>query len=166
MRWSFVPPLLLSMGLLACASSSEPPPSAPSPLLGNVLPDFDAETLNGTPISTASMTDRALVVSFFSGDCDACKPTLSSLQDLSSSYSEVTFIGVSQDAEASDARHVASEQSLTFPIVHDAGRRLAKSFRVKEPPRTFVVGADGRVRWVGAAHGKDDLERAIAAIAP
>jgi peroxiredoxin len=106
-------------------------------------------------------------VSFFSGDCAACKPTLSSLQDLSSSYSEVTFIGVSEDVDAVDARTVATQQSLTFPIVHDEDRRLAKSFRVGEPPKTFVAGTDGRVRWVGtASHGKADLERAIAAIAP
>jgi peroxiredoxin len=157
---------LLMLSLLAmmtsCGGGGTPPRSAPSPLLGGVLPDFEQKSLNGTLISTASMEGRVLVVQFFSRSCVACKRTLSAAQAVAADNPDVTIIGVSQDKSEVEARATASQQQLTFPIVHDPEQRLASRFQVTEVPATFVAAGDGRIKWVGAANqNPNDLENAI-----
>jgi thiol-disulfide isomerase/thioredoxin len=143
------------------------PPSAESPLSQHVIPDFDRRALDGPKVDTKALRGKVVVVKFFAEYCEPCKRTLPAAQEMHEKYAgKVAFVGVSEDEQESTARRVVATYGLTFPVVLDRGNVLAGRFRVNEIPVTFVVDAQGTVRWVGGpSHSETDLERAVASFA-
>jgi len=152
----------LAAFLLGCGGP--PPPSAPSPLLGKMLPDFRRRALDGSEIDTARGRGRVVVVDFFAKSCEPCRRTLPELEALHRAEPEVLVVGVAEDESVSDANEVVSAHQLTFEVVHDQGNVLSGRFRVSDLPITFVAGPGGAIHWVGDARvTQDGLSRAIAA---
>lgn len=158
-RWSAVFLGCLSFLVGLGCSHSPPPKSQPSELLERVMPTFSMTSLNGTAIDTGGF-DVPLLVKFFAADCDACARTLPATQSLYQQKPDIAVIGVSEDARAATAREVVAKYKLRFPVVVDADNSIAKSFRVKGTPMTFVADERGRIRWVG---GKDVTEDTLVA---
>ncbi len=148
--------------LLGCASSGPPPPSSPSPLLGQPLPGLRGLTLSGERIAPESLQDRVVVIKFFAKYCEPCTRTLPAAQRIHQRRGEVLFIGVSEDERASEAEEIARLYGLTFPVVHDRSNVLAGKFRVNELPVTFVSDRRGKIHHVlGPEQGEDALERVL-----
>ena len=135
--------------LLAAACSHTPPPrSEPSQLLERVMPMFSSTSLNGTSIETGGI-DAPLVVKFFDADCTACSRTLPAAQRVYAQMPNVVVIGVSEDAAEAQARQAVNKYGLRFPVVIDRDNSIARSFKIKDTPMTFVADRQGRIRWVG-----------------
>jgi cytochrome c biogenesis protein CcmG, thiol:disulfide interchange protein DsbE len=150
----------------ACRPPAGPPPSAPSPLAQQSVPDFARPTLAGARVDTEQLRGKVVVIKFFAKYCEPCKVTLPAAQKLHQKHPEVAFVGVSEDEYASDAQTLVDGYGLTFPVVHDQGNVLAGRFRVSEMPVTFVVDPQGVVQWIGGpGQDEDDLAAAIAAYA-
>lgn len=148
-----------------CGKPKTVPPSAQSPLVGQPLPSFSRRTLAGQKIESDATRGQLVVVKFFAEYCAPCKRTLPAAQKLHAKNPDVVFIGISEDEYASQAQGMVDGFGLSFPVVHDKGNVLAGRFRVSEMPVTFVVDAQGVVRWVGGpGQDEDDLEAAVAAL--
>jgi cytochrome c biogenesis protein CcmG/thiol:disulfide interchange protein DsbE len=164
--------LALSLSAFACGPQRQrgpagpPPPSAPSPLYEGAAPDFSRPSLGGAKVDTAALRGQMVVVKFFAKYCEPCKRTLPAAQKLHVDHPEVAFIGISEDESQGDAQALVAAYGLTFPVVMDRGNVLAGRFRVSEIPVTFVIDAQGVVRWVGGpSQSEDDLARAVASLA-
>jgi peroxiredoxin len=158
-----VAPWLALVLLSGCAATL--PPSAPSPLLGQALPDFRRPTLAHGDLTAGQLRGRPVVVKFFAEYCEPCKRTLGAAQRLSLEHADVQFVGVSEDEYAATAERVVKHHGLTFPVVLDRGHVLQGRFRVREMPVTFLADASGVVRWVGGpAQTEEELADALAAI--
>jgi cytochrome c biogenesis protein CcmG, thiol:disulfide interchange protein DsbE len=160
--------LAVALSALACACSSAPaapPPSAPSPLFAQALPDFQRRTLEGNKLDSKTLRGRVVVVKFFAKYCEPCKRTLPAVERMAKEHAEVSFVGIAEDERESDVREVVSLYGLSFPVIHDAGNVLSGRFRVREMPYTFVADAKGVVRWVGGPEQSEgELEQAIASV--
>lgn len=158
------PWVLATLLLAAACRPAGPPPSAPSPLAQQSVPDFARPTLAGARVDTEQLRGKVVVIKFFAKYCEPCKRTLPAAQALHRKHPGVAFVGVSEDEYASDAQALVDGYGLTFPVVHDQGNVLAGRFRVSEMPVTFVVDAQGVVQWVGGpGQDEDDLAAAIEA---
>lgn len=161
--------LMLLLTSVSCATTeSSPPPSWPSPLLGQPLPSLDRPALDGHRVTGASFQGRPVVVKFFAKYCEPCKHTLPAVQSLWAEGGEVAVLGISDDEREAEAREVVRSYGLTFPVIHDRGLMLAARFRVHELPATFVVDREGRIAWFGGpgASGRDIRRAAEAERAP
>ena len=156
----------LLLGAGACTKAPQaPPPSHPSPLQAQTLPDFEKQTLTGATLDTAALRGQVLVVKFFAKYCEPCKVTLPAAEKLHTKYDDVVVIGISEDERSADAEAVVAEYGLTFPVVLDRSRSLAGRFRVAEIPMTFVIDRQGVVQWVGGpGQTEEGLESAIAMV--
>ena len=158
----------LGVASAGCATPlppAAPPPSAPSGVLGEALPEFRRPILQGGIFDSAATSGRVLVVDFFAAYCRPCQRTLPALEALHREQPEVLVLGVSLDDDAVTAWRSIGRHGLTFPVVQDAGRALAGRFRVSELPSAFVVDRDRRIRWVaGPGESPDALARAVAAL--
>ena len=153
------------VALLGCAADRALPRSADSPVLGHALPDFRRLSLDNTFVDTAKLRGQTVVVKFFAEYCEPCKRTLPAVERLHRARPDVAFIGVSEDDLASTAASVGALYGLTFPLVHDQALVLKGRFRVTSLPVTFVVDAQGVVRWVGGPEQREeDLVGAIDAV--
>ena len=166
--------LLALLGALACAHTPEaaqpPPPSAPSPLLGQEVPAFRRPTVQGPVFDTATprASRRVLVVDFFAAYCRPCQRALPALEALHEARPDVDIVGVSLDDAPEGAQRMIDRHHLTFPVVHDGGHVLAGRFRVTELPTSFIADAGGRVGWAAdpaQAVSEDALPRAVTAVA-
>lgn len=158
--------LALALAAPACGGAPQMPPSMASPLAGKPLPDFQRPALDGARVDTKALRGRVVVVKFFAKYCEPCKRTLPAVEALSKDRADVAFIGVAEDEREADVQEMVRTYGLTFPVVHDRGNVLSGRYRVSEMPVTFVVDAQGVVRWVGGpGQSEDELQQAVAAAA-
>jgi cytochrome c biogenesis protein CcmG/thiol:disulfide interchange protein DsbE len=147
-----------AVAALACGHPSQEvaPPSSPSRLLGQASPLLRGQTLTGEPFDMFQAAGRVLVVEFFAAYCAPCRRALPRAEALHRRRPEVAVVGVSLDETPAQARDLALQYGLTFPVVHDGGHLLAGRFRVAELPASFVIDRAGRVAWAGAGEQPDD----------
>lgn len=136
--------------------------------VGEAVPDFHAEDLEGADFTTADLRGGARLLVFFTSWCGVCNDEMSKYvalhQDLASSGFEV--VGVNCDREG-DQRAIAAryrdDKQLPFRIVLDRGA-LARAFRLSVYPHLVLVDALGQIRWVHQGRAMDStLRDAIAA---
>ncbi|HLV68268.1 MAG TPA: TlpA disulfide reductase family protein [Polyangiaceae bacterium] len=157
-------PGLLVLVLTGACASPPPPRSQASPLLGDVMPGFESHTLNGSPLYTGAYNGRTVVVSFLASDCGPCEDTLVAAQAMYEDRHDVVVVGVFGDPDDSGARSLTRKHEVRFPVVVDEDGSIARLFQIDTVPKTFVVDARGRVRWVGGPElTEDGLLTAVAA---
>lgn len=141
------------------------PPSAPTDLLGDFVPDFSRRTLDGRRVGTEALRGEIVVVEFFARYCQPCWTHLPRLQRWADKHPDVVVIGLGGDEYASDTQAMVNALGVRFPVVHDAGLGLTARFRVDKIPSTLVVDRSGRVRWRSfPGDGIGAMNRAVEAL--
>jgi peroxiredoxin len=153
----------LVAAFVASCASAPPPKTEPSALLDRAMPGFEVEPLNSSPRDSGSFYGRPLVLTFVEDDCAPCDQSLSAAQSIYSEDHDLVVVAVFAGDRDSAGRS-ARRQGLRFPVAVDGEGDVARRFEVTARPRTFVVDAQGRVRWVGgAALTEEGLQAAIRA---
>lgn len=141
--------LLPILALAACAHSM--PASLRHPLAGNRAPAMAQLAVEPASVGIpGASTVKVTVVDFWASWCGGCQESMPQLDALYRDKREdgLRVVGVSLDERAENAYAMAAQLRTSFPIVVDDGR-LASSYRVAQVPLTFVIDANGTVRWVG-----------------
>jgi peroxiredoxin/mono/diheme cytochrome c family protein len=105
-------------------------------------------------VSLADFKDKkAAVVVFLGAECPLSNLFLSVLADLHKEYDSksVAFVGVnanSQDSLERVAVH-ARRHNVPFPIVKDAGNKVADLFGAQRTPEAFVLNGAGEILYQG-----------------
>lgn len=152
-----IPAILLALAALsACApgsdagsdSSSKP---APSGQIGAIAPTLEAKTLDGAPVSLASLSGSPVLLNVWATWCHPCREEIPVLEALHRRYEPqgLRIVGVTiDDAGAGpDIRSFADEFGVTYAIWHDADQRVMPAFSVIGVPTTFLIGRGGKVLW-------------------
>ncbi len=140
-----------------------PPPTQPSPLLGQLMPPFESQTVSGNPVISGGYQGHTVVVSFVASKCEPCERALSAANAVYSDERELVVVGVFRRDGAEGVISTAARLALHFPVVVDKDGSMTRQFQVESVPSTFVVDGRGRVRWVGGADLTEDaLARAVA----
>jgi thiol-disulfide isomerase/thioredoxin len=138
---------------------------------GDVFPKFDPAELRvlagGAFPETAG---KVVLVDFWASWCAPCKasfPMMAKLhRDLAARGLVVVAVGIDEKAAAADA--FVKKLSPVFPTVHDQGQNLVKKVEVPTMPTSFLLGRDGKVRFVHEGfHGdrtESELRRQIEAL--
>jgi peroxiredoxin len=143
--------------------------------IGQVVPEFTAQTLDGSPFSLreAIGEHKAVVVVFLSTVCPYARYFVPHLRELRNEYSSrsVLLLGVNSnstetaDEVAADAR----QRDYGFPVIKDEGYRIANALGARVTPESFLIDSSGRLRYrgrvkskVGATELKDALEAVVA----
>jgi cytochrome c biogenesis protein CcmG/thiol:disulfide interchange protein DsbE len=162
--------IAISLMLVACGGSAPPaqaPPSSQSSLLGQPAPSFKRDSLDGSKVEVGNAAGKVVVVKFVAKYCKPCLKTLPAIEKLHEEHPEIAIVGVSEDEHESEARELATNMGLTFPVVHDAQQVLAARYRVRDLPVTYVLDGKGNVAWVGGPEKTEsDLVAAIQATKP
>jgi peroxiredoxin len=136
--------VLLIAGAGAAAAQPAQPDAAPqTPALGDTIPAFDAQRIDGSMQHVAFPKGQSTVLLFFLSGCPTCHKMI---PEWNRSYERrpagLTVIGVIMDQEPLgffDAMHVS------FPVVRSPGREFLKSLKVNRAPVTLRVAPGGKV---------------------
>lgn len=117
-------------------------------------PDFELPDLKGTPVAwhEAITGRRGAVIVFWSGICSHCQRYDGWLGDFPGSYPLLKLLVVAsrQNEDAASIARIADQRNLSFPILIDGDRSVARSFYVEQTPRAFLVDGQGRLLYRGA----------------
>ncbi|HEY7309668.1 MAG TPA: redoxin domain-containing protein [Gemmataceae bacterium] len=105
-------------------------------------------------VSLAGLKDKkAVVVVFLGTECPLSNQFLAVLADLHKEYKSkgVAFVGINantQDGLERVAVH-ARKHEVPFPVVKDAGNKVADLFGARRTPEAFVLDGSGKILYQG-----------------
>ena len=128
------------------------------------MPPFHTRTMSGKPVVSESYERQAVVLIFVTTDCPPCERVLADVERAFHHYEDVVFVAFIQDDRTDHATRLAARLGLSYPVVLDADGVISRLYRAAEVPRTFVVDAQGLVRWIGGPSMTfEDLTAAVEA---
>jgi thiol-disulfide isomerase/thioredoxin len=146
--------LMLAAGASGVTSLAAPPPARPAstpeqlyPVVGQVVPPFTAEGLDGSRVELAFPKGSTTVLLFFLSSCPTCHRMLPewnrALQRLPKG---VKVVGVLLDREPPGWFAI---NPVAFPVVRSPGREFLDTYKVHRVPVTVRIGAGGKILDVG-----------------
>ncbi len=122
--------------------------------LGGRVPIFTLPAVGGgqTSLDGALEAKRGAVVVFWSGVCSHCRRYDGYLNGFAARFGDLALVVIAsrQSETAGDLRRMIADRKLTFPILHDAARRVAHQWLVEQTPRVFLIDGERSLLYRGA----------------
>jgi len=114
--------------------------------VGEVVPAFDAEALDGTTRHVEYPKGSTTVILFFLSSCPTCHRMIPEWnRAFSAKPASLTVLGVMLDREPAGFFEALP---VAFPVVRALTRDLGRSFKINHVPVTLRVAAGGKVEGV------------------
>lgn len=129
---------LLSMG----AHASKKPVDGPVP-----APDFTLKTLTGESVRLADLRGQVVMINFWASWCGPCRQEMPLLNKIHDDYHKAgfTLLGINLDEQTSAAQAFLKTTPVTFPILHDAGGKVADLYKNTAMPSSYFIDKKGNV---------------------
>lgn len=158
---------LLGRGLLLACLAAFALGARAEPQVGDPIPGFDTQLLDGRTLAAADLAGRPLLVVFWATWCPVCQKEMPLLDALHKRYRARGFeiLAVSIDAERLEVDEFRREHRVGFPVAMRSARHSEIFGITKTPPRFFLVDRRGRLafRHLGEL-GRERLEEQIARV--
>ena len=125
-------------------------------IAGAEAPQFTVNDLDGNAVSLSDYRGRVVLVNIWATWCLPCREEMPSMQRLYTELADTDFeiLAVSVDVRfgeqdpnngqlGGDLVAFAEEYGLTFPILHNPGGDIQRTYQTTGVPETFLIGRDG-----------------------
>ena len=133
---------------------------------GGPPPALALKDLEGRPHRLADYKGKVVLINFWATWCAPCRDEMPSIQRLKEKLGGGNFavLAVNLDEPESRIRKFLSGMKVDFVILLDPERRVARAWDARILPASFIVGADGRVRYTLVGEIEWDNEHMIARV--
>ncbi|MDO9300782.1 MAG: redoxin domain-containing protein [Anaerolineales bacterium] len=149
------------------------PKSQIAPVKGSYAPDFSLTNVNGNQkVKLSNYGGKAVIIFFWATWCQYCKAEMSSMKLIYQAYESQGLVVLAVDVgeSAGLARKYSEGNSLTFPVLNDAGSDVSSKYRVTAFPTHFFINPSGIVTSVNVGAmdylGLNTKVRAMLNLAP
>jgi cytochrome c biogenesis protein CcmG/thiol:disulfide interchange protein DsbE len=156
-RLLFIAPILVFAGLVVYFATpllrGTDPSLIPSPLIDKPIPTFDLPPLPGYPkgVSSADLKGRVVIVNIFASWCVPCRAEAPALMTLAREHN-VPIYGIDQKDPPQDALEYLKQLGDPYVAIGaDSDRHVSIDWGAYGAPETFIVDAEGRIRFKQAA---------------
>ena len=112
-----------------------------------VAPPLSGIRLDGSVYSLPARPAQPVLVQFWATWCSICRMEQGSIDAIVADHPNTITVAMQSGSAAEVRRHLA-EQGLHFPVLNDADGRLSAAWGVHAVPASFIIGRDGRIRFV------------------
>lgn len=135
--------LALSAGAAVCTTGH-------AAIGSGTAPDFTLRTTAGGNLRLQEQRGRVVMVNFWATWCGPCKIEMPHLVRLYEKYRASGFqlLGVNIDDDPRNAMAGATKLGITFPVLLDGDKRVAKLYDLSTMPTTLLIDRDGTLRHV------------------
>lgn len=130
--------------------------------VGMVAPELEGVDIEGKKLKLGDYRGRVVVVTFWATWCGPCMAQIPAERDLVREMEGRPFalIGVNGDPKREGLKEVVEKEEMTWPSFWDGSGKIAKAWDVKRWPTTYVLDANGVVRFKNL--GGVPLQQAVA----
>jgi thiol-disulfide isomerase/thioredoxin len=133
---------------------------------GQTAPEIALKTLAGEPVKLSALKGKVVLVDFWASWCAPCRESMPVLEKLSKSYKDQGFVvlGVNIDNDAEAARKFLKDLPVSFQVVNDAQKQVAKAYAPPTMPSSYLIDRQGKVHVVHAGFKRSDAAKLEAEI--
>ena len=141
------------------------------PWSGGATPALELDDLKGARHRLADYRGKVVLINFWATWCVPCREEMPSIDRLRKSLDGRPFVvlAVNLAEPPSRIRGYLEKVPLGFSVLLDRDTAVAKAFKARILPATFIVGPDGKIRYsyVGELDwSQEKVRRTIAALLP
>ena len=112
-----------------------------------VAPPLSGMRLDGSVYALPARPAQPVLVHFWATWCAICRVDQDSIAAIARDHPNTITVAMQSGSAAEVAQHLTA-QGLHFPVVNDADGRLSAAWGVHAVPASFIIGTDGRIRFV------------------
>jgi peroxiredoxin len=118
-------------------------------LRGQPAPDFALHAVSGSNVRLSEHRGEVVVLSFWSSRCFPCRTQLAALNRSLATYRSagLAIYGVGVDDDQVQSSEFARSVPVSFPLLLDPEKTVARSYQVDNLPMTVLIDRDGTVRY-------------------
>lgn len=133
---------------------------------GQTAPEIALKTLSGESVKLSSLKGKVVLVDFWASWCGPCRESMPVLEKLSKSYKDQGFVvlGVNIDNDAEAARKFLKDLPVSFQVVCDAQKQVAKAYAPPTMPSSYLIDRQGKIHVVHAGFKRSDAAKLEAEI--
>lgn len=119
-------------------------------LLGQAAPDFALRATSGTNFRLSELRGEVVLVAFWGSRCGQCGAQLAALSRMVDTYraAGLAALAVNVDDDQVAAAEFAMRHPVSFPVLLDPSKAVAREYRVDNLPMLLFVDRAGVVRHV------------------
>lgn len=109
--------------------------------------ESDNNTQNELDALLAKHKGKVIYIDFWASWCGPCRKSFPWMNKVQSSYNsdQFTVISINLDNEKTLAETFLQSTPANFPVIYDPKGTLAKKFKVKGMPSSYLINQDGKV---------------------
>ncbi|HTQ35956.1 MAG TPA: TlpA disulfide reductase family protein [Steroidobacteraceae bacterium] len=129
----------------------------PYALLGASAPDFTLKATSGTNFRLAEYRGQVVALAFWGSRCGQCGAQLAAVSRLVDTYRTAGFaaLAVDVDDDLAAAARFAVAHPVSFPVLLDPAKDVARAYRIDNLPMLLLVDRGGTIRWMARDYGSD-----------
>lgn len=132
--------------------------------MGVEFPDFEADDIDGKPLSISQFKNKVILVDFWASWCGPCVAEMPHVVAAYKKHHDQGFeiIGISLDNSREDFMNFMKKNGMTWRQYFDGKgwqNELARKYAVNSIPATFLLGPDGKI--IGKNLRGSALEEAV-----
>jgi thiol-disulfide isomerase/thioredoxin len=137
---------LAALALVAGAALAEPDIK---PWKGKATLPLARNDMEGKAVDLKQLQGRVLVVNFWATWCEPCRDEMPSLQRLREKLDGKSFdvLAVNYGESREKISQFLGKENVVLPVLLDPEMETAKAWGVGGLPMTFLIDAEGRVRY-------------------
>ena len=128
---------------------------------GMEAPDFTVEMLDGSKITLSELKGNVVLVNFWATWCPPCREELTHVDsEIVDRFAGQPFrmIAISRGEKRATVEKFIESNGYKFPAGIDPEQEIFHKFATNYIPRNFLIGADGKVVFVGVGYDEDEFK--------
>jgi peroxiredoxin len=130
--------------------------------VGQELPSFSVNTLDGATVNIANLKGKVLLVNFWATWCPPCRTEMPRLekevwQKLKSE--DFVMVAIAREQTEDEIKEFLQDNKYTFPMASDPEREIYKMFAAEGIPRSYVVNAEGKIIFQSVGYDSKEFDQ-------